>query len=139
MLFRSVSQSRYQTVNVPGILRENLRLPKTLVGVVITGAMFGGGLYWADDWRKSAGYTSVYNRWGGYSSGAVAGRHAFMFVADVAIDNPFIAPGPKGYTEPPKGHHCIFGKADVSQVMNNEFITFDRAQHSLRYLVEFSA
>jgi hypothetical protein len=128
-----------RSVNVPGILRENLRLPKQLVGVVITGAMFGGGLYWADDWRKSAGYTSGYNRWGGYNSGAVAGRHAFMFVADVAIGNPFVAPGPRGYTEPPKGHHCVFGKADVSQVMNNEFITFDRAQHSLRYLVEFSA
>ncbi len=126
-----------RSVNVPGILRENLRLPKTLVGVVITGAMFGGGLYWADDWKKSAGYTSGNSRWGG-GSGAVAGRHAFMFVADTAIGNPFVAPGPRGYTEPPKGHHCIFGKADVSQVMNNEFITFDRNQHQLRYLVEFS-
>ena len=127
-----------RSVNVPGILRENLRLPKQLVGVVITGAMFGGGIYWADDWKKSAGYTSGYSRWGG-GGGAVAGRHAFMFVADTALGNPFVAPGPRGYTEPPKGHHCIFGKAGHSQVMNNEFITFDRAQHQLRYLVEFSA
>lgn len=127
-----------RSVNVPGILRENLRLPKNLVGVVITGAMFGGGLYWADDWKKSAGYTSGYSRWGG-GGGSVAGRHAFMFVSDTALGNPFVAPGPRGYTEPPKGHHCIFGKANVSQVMNNEFITFDRAQHQLRYLVEFSA
>jgi len=127
-----------RSVNVPGILRENLRLPKTLVGVVITGAMFGGGIYWADDWKKSAGYTSGYSRWGG-GGGSVAGRHAFMFVADTAIGNPFIAPGPRGYTEYPKGHHCIFGKAGQSQVMNNEFITFNRDQHQLRYLVEFSA
>lgn len=127
-----------RSVNVPGILRENLRLPKTLVGVVITGAMFGGGLYWADDWKKSAGYTSGTSRWGG-GSGSVAGRHSFMFVADVAIGNPFVAPGPRGYTDAPKGHHCIFGKAGHSQVMNNEFITFNRDQHQLRYLVEFSA
>lgn len=127
-----------RSVNVPGILRENLRLPKQLVGVVITGAMFGGGLYWADDWKKSAGYTSGYSRWGG-GSGSVSGRHAFMFIADTALGNPFVAPGPRGYTEPPRGHHCVFGKANVSQVMNNEFITFDRSQHQLRYLVEFSA
>jgi len=126
-----------RSVNVPGILRENLRLPKNLVGVVITGAMFGGGLYWADDWKKSAGYMSGSgSRWGG--GGSVPGRHSFMFVSDTALGSPFVAPGPRGYTEPPRGHHCIFGKAGHSQVMNNEFITFDRNQHQLRYLVELS-
>jgi len=125
-----------RSVNVPGILRENLRLPKQLVGVVITGAMFGGGLYWADDWKKSAGYTSGNARWGG--GGGVQGRHSFMFVSDTILGNPYVAPGPSGYTEPPRGHHCIFGKADKSGVMNNEFITFDVSQHQLRYLVEFS-
>jgi hypothetical protein len=126
-----------RSVNVPGILRENLRLPKQLVGVVITGAMFGGGIYWADDWKKSAGYTSGNSRWGG-GDGSVKGRHSFMFVADTALGNPHVAPGPRGYTEPPKGHHCVFGKADKSGVMNNEFITFSTSQHKLRYLVEFS-
>jgi hypothetical protein len=41
-----------RSVNVSGILREALRLPKQLVGVVITGAMFGPGLYFADDWKN---------------------------------------------------------------------------------------
>ena len=50
-----------RSVNVRGIMKEALRLPKTLVGVVITGAMFGPGLYFADDWKKSAGYTSLQN------------------------------------------------------------------------------
>jgi hypothetical protein len=125
-----------RSVNVPGILRENLRLPKTLVGVVITGAMFGPGIYWADDYKKSAGYTSGNSRWGG-GNGSVRGRQAFMFIADVALGKPYVAPGPRGYTEPPSGHHCIFGKAGHSSVMNNEFITFDRSQHQLRYLAEF--
>ncbi len=34
-----------RSVNVTGILRENLRMPNQLVGVVITGAMFGPGIY----------------------------------------------------------------------------------------------
>jgi hypothetical protein len=55
-----------RSVNVHGILREALRLPKQLVGVVLTGAMFGPGLYFADDWKKSAGYTSLlHSYWSG--------------------------------------------------------------------------
>ncbi len=127
-----------RSVNVTGILREALRLPKQLVGVVITGAMFGPGLYFADDWKKSAGYTSLQNSYWSGGGGAVKGRDAFMFAADVCLGNPFVAPGAHGYTAPPKGHHCVFGKAGASQVQNNEFIIFDRDQHRLRYLIEFS-
>jgi hypothetical protein len=128
-----------RSVNVSGILRESFRLPKQLVGVVITGAMFGGGVYFADDWKKSAGYTSLSG--GYYSSGAggVKGRDAFMFACDVVCGNPHVAPGPRGYTEPPKGHHSVFGKGGVSQVQNNEWIIFNTQQSKLRYLAEFSA
>jgi poly [ADP-ribose] polymerase len=127
-----------RSVNVSGILRESLRMPKTLVGVVITGAMFGPGLYFADDWKKSAGYTSLPNSYWSGGGGSVKGRHAFMFAVDVVLGKPFVAPGAHGYTSPPKGHHSVFGKAGVSQVQNNEFIVFDKGQHQLRYLAEFS-
>jgi poly [ADP-ribose] polymerase len=127
-----------RSVNVSGILRESLRLPKTLVGVVITGAMFGPGLYFADDWKKSAGYTSLQNSYWSGGAGSVKGRSAFMFAVDVVLGNPFVAPGAKGYTSPPDGHHSIFGKAGASGVQNNEFIVFKRDQHQLRYLVEFT-
>ncbi len=127
-----------RSVNVSGILREALRLPKTLVGVVITGAMFGPGLYFADDWKKSAGYTSLANSYWSGGAGSVKGRDAFMFAADVALGAPFVAPGAKGYTEPPKGHHSVYGKAGASGVQNNEFIVFKSQQHRLRYLIEFS-
>tara|TARA_B100000614_G_scaffold262909_1_gene300472 strand:+ start:57042 stop:58685 length:1644 start_codon:yes stop_codon:yes gene_type:complete len=126
-----------RSVNVPGILRTGLRLPKELVGVVITGAMFGPGVYWADDWKKSDGYTS---RSGGYWSGgggAVKGRKAFMFVANVALGKPHVASGPKGYTGPPSGCHSVFGKAGHSHVQNNEWIVYDSSQNSLGYLVEY--
>lgn len=127
-----------RSVNVSGILRESLRLPKQLVGVVITGAMFGPGLYFADDWKKSAGYTSLPNSYWSAGGGTVKGRNAFMFAVDVVLGNPFVAPGAHGYTQPPDGHHSIFGKAGASGVQNNEFIVFRREQHQLRYLIEFA-
>jgi hypothetical protein len=127
-----------RSVNVSGILRESLRLPKQLVGVVITGAMFGPGLYFADDWKKSAGYTSLHGSYWSGGGGAVKGRNAFMFAADVVLGNPFVAPQAGGYTGPPKGHHSIFGKAGASGVVNNEFIVFRAQQHQLRYLIEFT-
>lgn len=127
-----------RSVNVRGILREALRLPKQLVGVVITGAMFGPGLYFADDWKKSAGYTSLMNSYWSGGSGAVRGRDAFMFAVDVVLGKPFIAPQAHGYTAPPEGYHSIYGKAGQSGVQNNEFIIFESKRHSLRYLIEFA-
>jgi poly [ADP-ribose] polymerase len=126
-----------RSVNVSGILRKSLLLPKKLVGVVITGAMFGPGQYYADDWKKSAGYTSLSGSYWSGGSGKVRGRRAFMFLVDVVLGKPFVAPGPRGYTEPPRGYHCVFGKAGRSHVQNNEWIVYRTEQHMLRYLVEF--
>jgi hypothetical protein len=134
-----------RSVNVTGILREALRLPKQLVGVVITGAMFGPGLYFADDWKKSAGYTSMRNSYWSRGGGTVAGREAFMFAVDVVLGQPHYAPRSHGYTTPPKDHHCIYARGsntdarNNSGVQNNEWIVFQSAQHRLRYLAEFSA
>jgi Poly(ADP-ribose) polymerase catalytic domain/WGR domain len=128
-----------RSVNVPGILRENLRLPHQLVGVVITGAMFGPGLYWADDWKKSAGYTSLHGSYWSSGNGSVKGRDAFMFAGDVVLGNPYVAPSSGGYTSAPKGHHSVYGKAGKSGVQNNEFIIYEGSQYQLRYLIEFAA
>jgi hypothetical protein len=126
-----------RSVNVSGIMRESLRLPKQLVGVMITGAMFGGGLYWADDWKKSAGYTSVRGSYWSSGGGAIQGRGGFMFIADVALGNVHVAPGPRGFTSAPRGDHSVMGKASVSHVQNNEYITYESDSHRLRFLVEF--
>jgi hypothetical protein len=128
-----------RSVNVPGIMRTSFRLPAELVGVVITGAMFGGGIYFADDWKKSAGYTSLSGGLYSSGSGGVKGRGAFMFACDTVLGEAEVAPGPRGYTGTPKGKHCIFGKAGHSGVQNNEWITFRKESTRLRYLVEFSA
>lgn len=127
-----------RSVNVPGIIREGLRLPRQLVGVVITGKMFGEGVYFATDWRKSAGYTSLPNSYWSNGSGGVKGRKAFMFISDVALGNGYIAPGPYGYLSPPSGFHSVLGKAGISKVVNDEWIVYNTYQVNLKYLVEFS-
>ena len=126
-----------RSVNVRGILDKALMMPKQLVGVTITGAMFGQGIYFADDWKKSAGYTSLHGGYWSSGSGGIKNRGAFMFLADVILGQPYLAPSARGYTGPPAGHHCIFGKANHSGVANNEWIIFKSEQNRLRYLVEF--
>ena len=133
-----------RSVNVAGLLRESWRLPSNLKGVKITAWMFGPGCYWADDWKKSAGYTSLHNAYYAKGSGSVQGRGAFMFLADVALGASYIAPGPKGFTKAPTGCHSVCGKRGVTKtqwgaLQNNEFITYDTDQCRARYLVEFSA
>jgi len=127
-----------RTVNVSGIMRESLRLPHTLSGVATNGAMFGGGLYWADDYKKSLGYTSYRGSYWSRGSGQVKNRDAFMFIADVCLGNMYVAPHSKGYRQPPNGYHSVFGKAGHSGVMNNEYITYNTASNHLKYLVEFN-
>jgi len=134
-----------RSVNVKGILETNFRLPKQLVGVPIAGAMFGPLHYEADDWKKSAGYTSLRGSiWSG-GSGSVAGRSAFMFANDVVLGEPYVAPGPHGYQNAPKGTHCIFGmgknhgKNRNSGVENNEWVVPDISQVRIRYLAEFDS
>ncbi len=99
--------------------------------------MFGSGTYFADDWKKSAGYTSLNNSIWSKGSGGIASRKAFIFIADVALGQMFIPSGPKGFSGPPTGYHSVFADGGKSGVANNEFILFDMSSIYLRYLVEF--
>lgn len=133
-----------RSVNVRGILESSLRLPRQLVGVKTNGAMFGPGLYFADDFKKSIGYTS--HTGGIYSSGSggMSSRSPFMFLADVALGKAHVADWDHGYTKSPSGTHSVFGKGGTTKsswsnraLLNNEFIVYKTPQHNLRYLVEF--
>lgn len=124
-------------VNVSAILRESLRLPETLVAVPITGAKFGPGNYFSDDWKKAADYTNAKGSSEVGRKGSVRGRHAFMFVADVILGQPYVAPSIQGYAKPPRGHHSVLAKAEHTGVDDNEFIVFKTDQNRLRYLIEF--
>lgn len=129
-----------RSVNTSGILRSSLRLPKQLAGsgVAINGANYGPGLYFADDWKKSAGYCSMKNSYWAAGSGGVAKRKAFLFITSVILGNAYVEGKTHGYTSPPKGHHSVFAKATKgTYIKNNEFITYNNRQHHLDYLVEF--
>jgi hypothetical protein len=129
-----------RSVNVSGILRESLKLPRQLVGVAINGAMYGPGLYFADDWGKSAGYTSIHGSAWSRGAGGVSRRKAFMFACDVVLGEPSIAGGSRGYTSAPRGYHSVFAQGAGSggrYLRHNEFIVYQAHQQRLRYLAEF--
>lgn len=134
-----------RSVNVSGLLRTSFRETKALkaMGVSITGAMFSSpsspcAVYWASDWRKSAGYTSLSRGYYTSGDGAVKNRGAFLFLADVALGKPYVAPSSHPYFTAPSGHHSVLGKANFSGVKNDEHITYYKNQQRLRYLVEFT-
>lgn len=133
-----------RSVNVSGILRTSFRLPNQLKGVVITGAMFGPGVYYASMWTKSAGYTSVGSSYYAGGGGGIRGRGAFMFINDVILGKPHVAPDAHGYTSAPNGCHSVYGKSGQTRswggtLQNDEHIIYDVSQHNMRYLVEFEA
>ena len=125
-----------RSVNVTAILRESLRLPETLVAVPRTGAKFGPGIYFSDDWKKSADYTNAKGA-AEVQGGSVRGRKAFMFLTDVVLGTIHLAPELHGYTKPPRGFHSVFGKAGHSGVDDNEYIIYHKDRSRLRYLIEF--
>lgn len=129
-----------RTVNIGNIIKTSFKFPKELVGVAITGAMFSGNnaIYYADDIKKSAGYTSYSGSYYARGSGGVSGRGAFMFCVNVVLGNVYVAPRSYPYLAPPDKKHAIMGKAGVSGVQNNEYIVFDKKQCEIKYLVEFN-
>lgn len=134
-----------RSVNVPGIIRENFRFPSELSksGVVINGAMWGGGNYQADSWSKSSNYcsspTSIYSGGGG----GVQGRKAFMFACDSICGHPYVGTEAYGFTNAPSGRHCVMGKAGYSKgwhgpLINNEWVFYRKNRVLIRYLAEIS-
>lgn len=124
-----------RSVNVLGILNSGLKLPKYLSNVAINGAMYGPGTYFADDWKKSAGYCSLRNSYWAAGGGKVSNRSAFIFITDVVMGVPYI---PRGTcTSVPNGYNSIFAQGGRSGVANNEIIVFNENANQLRYLVEF--
>ena len=66
-----------------------------------------------------------------------------MFAFDVICGNPHVAQGAYGFTEPPKGHHCVFGKAGHTKswggsLMNNEWIVYRKGRVEMKYLAEIT-
>ena len=127
-----------RSVNCSNILKEGLRLPKTLSNVAISGSLLGSLCYVADDRNKSVGYTSYKNSYWGGGSGGLSGRGAFMFICDVILGNIYVAPRPHPYVSYPTNYHSIMGKMNFTgSLQNNEYVILPQ-QINLRYLIEFN-
>lgn len=124
-----------RAVNVGPILQTNLRLPRTLPGALITGAMFGDGIYLATDWRKSYGYTG-HDRAIWTNGGQIQGRGFFMFLQDAIMGRAYRATSPGSWTEPPRGYDSIAAYPEWAPIRNDEHIVFSPDYQRIRYVVE---
>lgn len=118
--------------NILGICKHGLLMRPP--GAIITGSMFGNGLYFADQSSKSEQYSFG----GGW--GTRYGKDTyFMFVADVALGTIKEYEDAQSHlTKPPSGYQSVLGKKGRS-LMHNEFIIYDLKQHVLQSLIEFRA
>ena len=123
-----------RAVNVQPILASNLRMPKALKGVHITGSAFGHGIYFATDYKKSHGYTG-----GGYygGGGGIQSRGFFMFLCDLTLGKPYMTTTTMWDTlNCPKGHDSVFAERGRTSVANDEHVIFDAHNQYIRYIIE---
>jgi hypothetical protein len=126
-----------RAVNVQPILSSDLRLPKSLKGVHITGAAFGHGIYFATDIKKSHGYVG-----GGYygGGGTIKSRGFFMFMCDLTVGKAHMATDTMWTTTNcPRGTDSIFaatGRRNSMSLGNDEHVIFDPKQQFIRYVIE---
>lgn len=117
--------------NILSILGKGLLLPKLSPGQKV-GAMFGDGLYFANQSSKSLNYCDGM-LW--TSDGSGKAETIYMFLASVALGKYYTPEGPV-CTNPPEGYDSYWAKAGESGVMNDEIIVFDASQIRLDYLLE---
>lgn len=123
-----------RAVNVQPILSSDLRLPKSLKGVHISGSAFGHGIYFATDIKKSHGYTGSGLYGGG---GGIARRGFFMFLCDLTLGKPYMAKTTMWNTvNCPSGHDSVFAQRGRTSVQNDEHVIFDPRQQFIKYIIE---
>lgn len=107
------------------------------LNAVITGKMFGNGVYFAPSAQKSWGYTSAYNSYWARGSSDTC----FMGLYAVAYGTPLNVYGAYHYTQDMlkrNNANCVHAHAGA-QLRNDEIIFYDESAMLLNYIVEFSA
>lgn len=118
-----------RVANLLSIFCKGLMMPKESPGAK-AGAMFGYGIYFANQSSKSINYCDGMYWTGGSNSGKV-----YMFLASVAVGKAYTPPH-STQSNPPKGYDSYWAKAGKSGVRNDEIIVFDLSQVRLDYLLE---
>jgi len=117
--------------NILSIMRNGLMMPNMSPGQK-AGAMFGHGIYFANQSTKSLNYCDgMY-----WASGSRSTPKVYMFQAEVAVGKYFVPRSSGGHSRPPAGYHSFWAKANQSGVMNDEIVVFDLAQIRLSHLLE---
>jgi len=118
-----------KTSNLLSILKSGLIIPKAHSSIV-TGRMFGDGVYFSDQSTKSLNYAY------GYWSGGGVDNNCFMFLANVAMGKYYVPSGSfSGCCK--NGYESTWAQTHKSGVANNEMIVYQLNQCNLNYLVEF--
>lgn len=120
------------------ILDSGLVLRPT--NAVISGKMFGYGLYFADKAKKSLGYTSLR---GSYWAGGSQDK-GFMCLYEVHMGSSLIIQHHQSWcydlTEQKlqqRGNYDSLSAMGGADLRNNEFIVYNEGQVNVKYLVEF--
>lgn len=119
------------------ILQSGLKIRPS--NAVLTGAMFGHGIYFADKYRKSANYTSLR---GSYWAGGNAST-AFLSLMSVHVGKQYVVKKHnydlysmnKANLLKKGNYDSLFAQGGYD-LINNEYIVYDEAQSTIRYLVE---
>ncbi len=109
---------------------------------VITGKMFGYGLYFADKFKKSLNYTSL---WGSYWTGGNQ-KKAYLALYDVHVGNQLKIKQHKSWCyelneqklkarSTTTNYDSLFAKGGAD-LINNEYIVYNENQCTVRYIVE---
>lgn len=119
-----------RSYNLLSILRQGLVIPPCNSSFV-TGRLFGNGLYFASSSSKSLNYSY------GYWDRSGRDENCFVFIAEVALGKSYT---PRNTYEnlPKPRFDSTWAKANISGVLNDEFIVYKTNQCNLKYLVEFS-
>lgn len=119
------------------ILQSGLKIRPS--NAVLTGSMFGDGIYYADKYRKSAGYSSLA---GAYWTGGNS-KTAFLAVMNVHVGKQLEVLRHSSdcyrfnaeYLRNKGNYDSVFAKGGAD-LRNNEYIVYQENQSTIHYLVE---
>lgn len=105
---------------------------------IITGKMFGHGIYFAPSFTKSFGYTSARGSYWAKGNSS----NCFMGIYKTAYGNPYFATSSGSYSKSQlekKNAHCLHARASQSFLRNEEIVFYDENAMTISYLFEIES
>lgn len=121
--------------NLLSILHKGMIIPDRYSSIV-TGRMFGNGLYFSDVSTKALNYS--YGSWN--KNGLSKKNVYYALICNVLLGKEFLADKTSFQDNnyyPKSGYDSTFAKSGTLNLLNNEMIVYNANQVSPRYIVEF--